>query len=251
LDIFRVLGVPISVTSLTGATDIITQWAKDSEGRFVCVRDVHGVMRAQEDKALKKLHEDAAMVTADGMPLVFIGKWRGLPVSRVCGSDLLENVCSASLKTGLTHYFYGGGEGVAVDLKKRLEARFHGIRVVGAECPPYRVLTPDEDEKVTRRIRDSGADIVWVGLSTPQQEFWMRDHVNRLPATLIGIGAAYDFHTGRIRRAPKWMRCSGLEWLHRLVSEPRRLWRRYLILAPRFIWSVLMQGEIKRGMRNR
>lgn len=236
---FDVLGVPISVTSLKSAADTILNWENVRQGRFVCVRDVHGIMRAQEDPALMALHQQAGMVTADGMPLVLIGKWRGEPVSRTCGADLMALVCQRSVEKGLTHYLYGGEEGVANELKKKLEAHYPGIRIVGTECPPFRELTEEEDAAATHRILSSGANLVWVGMSTPKQEFWMRDHVERLPATLIGVGAAYDFHTGRVRRAPRWMQRFALEWLHRLLSEPRRLWRRYLVLGPKFVWAVL------------
>ncbi len=232
---FAILGIPVSATSLEEANGRIESWADDDQGRMVCIRDVHGVMRAQDDPELFALHQEADMITPDGMPLVILGKLRGEAVSRTCGPDLMEQVCARSPSSGLKHYFYGGKEGVAADLKAKFEARYPGIEIVGAECPPFRALTDAEDAALIDRINASGADIVWVGLSTPKQEFWMRDHRPKLSATLIGVGAAYDFHTGAIQRAPKWMQDFALEWLHRFMSEPKRLWRRYLILAPKFI----------------
>ena len=232
---FDVLGVPVSVTSLADASDTILQWAADARGRFVCIRDVHGVMRARKDAELLRLHFQADMVTPDGMPLVLLGKVKGHSVERTCGADLMEDVCRRSPARRIKHYFYGGNEGVAERMKAKFEERFPGIEIAGHETPPFRPQTAEEDEATVERIRKSGADVVWVGLSTPKQEQWMRQHVDRVPATLIGVGAAYDFHTGAIRRAPVWMQRNTLEWLHRLISEPRRLWRRYLIMAPKFL----------------
>jgi N-acetylglucosaminyldiphosphoundecaprenol N-acetyl-beta-D-mannosaminyltransferase len=240
-DRFDVLGIPVSVTSIKDASNRILTWSNDARGRYICVRDVHGIMRARDDARLKRIHEEADLVTPDGMPLVMLGRLHGKPVSRTCGPDLMEHVCAHSAKTGLKHYFYGGDEGVGETLKARFEERFPGIQIVGTESPPFRPATPEEDEATIKKIIESGADVVWVGLSTPKQEHWMRAHRDRLPATLIGVGAAYDFHSGRVQRAPVWMQRHALEWLHRLVSEPRRLWRRYLVMAPQF--AVLALAE--------
>jgi N-acetylglucosaminyldiphosphoundecaprenol N-acetyl-beta-D-mannosaminyltransferase len=246
-DTFDVLGVPISVTTLDTATEAIRGWSADETGRFVCIRDVHGVMLCQDDPALLRIHQEASMVTPDGMPLVFIGQRRGKEVRRTCGPDLMQLVCDKSLGWGGRHYLYGGAEGVADELASVLRGWYPGIKIVGIESPPFRQMTPEEDDAAVKRIVDSDADIVWVGLSTPKQERWMYDHVGRLPATLIGVGAAFDFHTGRVKQAPKWMQRSALEWLHRLMSEPRRLWRRYLVLAPKFVWAVLTQPKHRSG----
>jgi N-acetylglucosaminyldiphosphoundecaprenol N-acetyl-beta-D-mannosaminyltransferase len=194
---------------------------------------------------MMRLHYKASMITPDGMPLVLLGKLLGKPIERTCGADLIESVCAQSAKHGLKHYLYGGVEGVAEELKKRFEKKYPGLEIVGVETPPFRALTKEEDDVSIKRIIDSGADVVWVGLSTPKQEWWMRAHVEKLPATLIGIGAAFDFHTGRVKRAPKWMQDYTLEWLHRLLSEPKRLWRRYLLTAPKFLTLVLR--DILRG----
>jgi N-acetylglucosaminyldiphosphoundecaprenol N-acetyl-beta-D-mannosaminyltransferase len=194
-------------------------------------------MRAQDDADLMQLHEQAGMVTPDGMPLVWLARSRGYQeVGRTCGSDLVLSLCEISIKEGLRHYFFGGKPGVAERLAEKLSARFPGLQVVGTATPPFRKMTPEEDVAATAAITAARPDIVWVGLSTPTQEYWMRDHVGRIPgATLMGVGAAFDFHAGDVKRAPRWMQQVGLEWLHRLSSEPRRLWRRYLVLAPRFV----------------
>ena len=190
---------------------------------------------------MMRIHNAAGLVTPDGMPLVWISKLRSkLQVGRVCGSDLLDALCNTGQAKGLRHYFYGGKAGVPETIIKNLRSKYPDFAVVGFYSPPFRVLTEGEDSAIVDVINKSNADIVWVGLSTPKQEFWMRDHVGRIRgATLIGIGAAFDFHSGTIARAPRWMQRSGLERLHRLASEPRRLWRRYLIVAPLFLVSIV------------
>ncbi len=238
---FAVLGIPISVTTIDQSQSRITAWSGDNIGRFVCVREVASLMASINDPNLTALHFDAAMVLPDGMPLVWIGKRRGLPVERTCGPDLMQAVLAASPQTGLKHYLYGGKPGVAEMLGQRFTQKYPGLQIVGTECPPFRPLTRPEILQVRARIRRSGADVVWVGISSPKQDVWMHDNYRHLTQTLIGVGAAFDFHSGTVKRAPVWMRNSGLEWLHRLVSEPRRLWRRYLILGPRFVFLVARQ----------
>lgn len=236
----RILGVPVSRVDLESAVRTIVAWCGNRQAHYVCVRDVHGIMRSRENPDLMALHDDAGMVTPDGMPLVWLARWRGhSEVDRACGADLVDALCRASVAHGLRHYFYGGKPGVAERLAATLASRHPGLLVAGTDTPPFRPLTAEEDEAATAAINRAAPHIVWVGLSTPTQEFWMRDHVGRIPgAVLIGVGAAFDFHTGDVKRAPRWMQRSGLEWLHRLFSEPRRLWRRYLVLAPQFVWHA-------------
>lgn len=244
-----ILGVPVSRITMTDAVMAIRCAIDAEQAQYVCVRDVHGIMRSLEDPALMDIQRRAGLVTPDGMPLVWVARARGFDdIARVSGADLMEALCDATQDTGIGHFFYGGREGVAEQLIARLQRRYPGITVVGHYCPPFRPLTPEEDQAVTARIRESGARIVWVGISTPKQEYWMRDHVGRLPgATLLGVGAAFDFHAGTVKRAPRWMREHGLEWLHRLASEPRRLWRRYLVMAPRFVFHVARETIARRA----
>ncbi|MCF6303991.1 MAG: WecB/TagA/CpsF family glycosyltransferase [Rhodobacteraceae bacterium] len=236
---FDILGLDIAVTDLGCASQDIINWAKDTQGRFVCVRDVHGVMLSDNSLHLKSLHRDAAMITPDGMPLVWLGRLAGHKVGRACGADLMENIIDQGQARQIKHYFFGGAAGVAEMLANTFGKKHPNALIVGHESPPFRAFSNDENAAMISRIKASGADIVWVGMSTPKQEFWMHSVYKSLPVTLIGVGAAFDFHSGKVNRAPRWMQKSGLEWLHRLGSEPRRLWRRYLILAPKFTWKVL------------
>jgi N-acetylglucosaminyldiphosphoundecaprenol N-acetyl-beta-D-mannosaminyltransferase len=235
-----ILGVPISIINMRVAVCTILDWVQHRNAQYICVRDVHGIMRAQEDPALMKIHHGAGLITPDGMPLAWILKARGYrDADRVCGADLVAALCQASVPAGIRHYLYGGKPGVAERMEAKLIEMFPGLQIIGSSTPPFRPMTSEEDEAAVAEISAMRPDVVWVGLSTPKQEYWMRDHVGRIPgATLVGIGAAFDFYAGDVKRAPRWMHNSGLEWLHRLISEPRRLWRRYLVLAPKFV--VLM-----------
>jgi N-acetylglucosaminyldiphosphoundecaprenol N-acetyl-beta-D-mannosaminyltransferase len=243
-----ILGVPISLIDMPEAVRVVLDGVRDGHAQYVCVRDVHGLMRSVEDPAMMQIQREAAMVTPDGMPLVIIARARGhRDISRVSGADLMDAICDASQETGARHFFYGGKEGVAEKLISNFQERFPRMQVAGYYCPPFRALTPEEDDAIVDKIMQSGAQIVWVGISTPKQEFWMRDHVARLPgATLLGVGAAFDFHAGVVKRAPLWMQRSSLEWMHRLASEPRRLWRRYLIMAPHFLWRIAVERRFWR-----
>ncbi len=247
--IARILGVPVSMIDMSCAVATIVAWANNRSANYVCVRDVHGIMQTQDNPELLAIHENAGLVTPDGMPIVWIGRHLGQSVSRVCGSDLVDALCNASVAPGLRHFFYGGKPGVADAMAAALQAKFPGLKIAGTLSPPFGALSKDEDDAVVRDIAGAMPHIVWVGLSTPKQEYWMRDHVGRIPgATLIGVGAAFDFHAGEIARAPVWMQRGGFEWLHRLLSEPRRLWRRYLVMAPLFVIKVLTSLMVGTGI---
>jgi N-acetylglucosaminyldiphosphoundecaprenol N-acetyl-beta-D-mannosaminyltransferase len=236
-----VLGVHVSAVDMAGTLDVLDHWITTGTRNYVCVTGVHGVMESRRDERLRGIHNAAGLVTPDGMPLVWWTRARGCShVSRVYGPDLLLACCDRSMTTGYRHFFYGGGDGVADLLARRLSRRFPGLIVAGTYTPPFRPLTREEDDEVVARINDTAPDIVWVGLSTPKQEYWMAEHVERLAApVLIGVGAAFDFHAGLKRQAPLWMQRSGFEWLFRLASEPRRLWKRYLQNNPAFVWLAL------------
>jgi N-acetylglucosaminyldiphosphoundecaprenol N-acetyl-beta-D-mannosaminyltransferase len=226
------------------AVETIEEWIQAGKRHYVCVTGVHGVMESQRDEELRRIHSHAGLVTPDGVPLLWLGRLRGFAdMDRVYGPDLMLRLCDRSPFRGYRHYLYGGGEGVPERLGARLSKRFPGLDIVGSYSPPFRPLTPEEDDEVVRRLNAARPDIIWVGLGTPKQERWMEAHRSRLRApVLIGVGAAFDFHSGLKRQAPRWMQRGGLEWLFRLASEPRRLWRRYLVNNTWFIALVLAQA---------
>lgn len=240
----NVLGVRVSAVNIPMVLDTIETWVQTRSCHYITITGVHGVMESQRDEEIRQLHNRAGLVTPDGMPLVWANHLQGnRHVTRVYGPDLMLAVCEASAQKGYKHFFYGGADGVPELLAEKLKDQFPHLQVVGTYSPPFRELTPEEDENIIRMIDESGADVVWVGLSTPKQERWMGAHLNRLQApVMIGVGAAFDFHSGRKTQAPVWMQKSGLEWFYRLVTEPRRLWKRYLINNPQFVYMSLLQA---------
>ena len=235
-----VLGVGISAIDPTDALSEVTRWIDDGLQHYVCVTGVHGVMESQGDPELLRIHNESGITTPDGMPMVWAARFAGAKnTQRVYGPDLMLAVCERAAQRGWGCFLYGATDEVLEQLRSNLSDRYPGLPIVGTHSPPFRELSPEEDEAVVRQINESGAQIVWVGLSTPKQERWMASHVGRLNASaLFGVGAAFDMHAGNLRQAPRWMQRSGLEWLFRLASEPRRLWRRYAVNNPRFVLAI-------------
>jgi N-acetylglucosaminyldiphosphoundecaprenol N-acetyl-beta-D-mannosaminyltransferase len=239
----NVLGVGISVLNLRTALEAIAGAVLERRKGYICVTGVHGVMEAQADAGFKKILNDALLCTPDGMPMVWAGKLNGHgEMGRVYGPDLLLDVCAWSERNGGKHFFYGGADGVAELLAQKLKAKFPKLEVVGTFTPPFRALKADEEDKLREQVGAARPDFFWVGLSTPKQEKFMAEFLPKLDVTLmIGVGAAFDFHSGRVRQAPRWMQRSGLEWLYRLGCEPRRLAKRYFRNNPRFVLKFFGQ----------
>ena len=241
---YRVLGVRVNAVQIQDVITRMEEWIARRDGcRYVAVTGMQGVTEAQHDSSFKTILNAAGLVVADGMPLVWIGRRHGFEMRRrVYGPELMETFCKETAKKGYRHFFYGGAPGVGVELAERFVARFPGMILAGTYSPPFRALTPKEDGEIIEAIEGAQADIVWVGLSTPKQERWMYEHRERLKVpVLVGVGAAFDFHSGRVAQAPVWMREHGLEWLFRLLREPRRLWRRYLVYGTEFAALVLLE----------
>ena len=249
MDRVNILGVPIAAINITRAVEQIEHWINGDTRTFVTVADVHSVMESQADPVLKEIHRAAGMCVPDGMPTVWVGRFLGhRQMRRVYGPDLMLAVMRRSVEKGYTHFFYGGREGVPELLHDKLVARFPGLRVVGTLSPPFRAMTEEEERKLQGLISELSPDIIWVGMSNPKQERWMAAHVGKLNAkVMIGVGAAFDFHTGRVRQAPRWLQNLGLEWFFRICAEPKRLWRRYLWVVPGFICLIVLQSL---GLRN-
>jgi N-acetylglucosaminyldiphosphoundecaprenol N-acetyl-beta-D-mannosaminyltransferase len=237
-----ILGVKISATNLAAAVDTIEGWIQRKEPHYVCVTPAHGVMDGRRDPELMKILNESGLTTPDGMSIVWLLKLYGHKcVTRVYGPDLMLAVCQLSGQKGFRQFLYGGDTGVAENLARSLQGRFPGLQINDTYTPPFRPLTAEEDQEVIDRINRSEADIVWIGISTPKQERWMAEHVGKVNApVLIGVGAAFDFLSGRKPQAPSWMQRNGMEWLFRFFTEPRRLWRRYF-QYPTFVFLVLSQ----------
>ena len=252
----RVAGVNISKTSYAEVVALCRCWSEERRSsppqpaRYICVTSVHGVILAQDDPEVAKILNEAAIVTPDGMPLVWAVRSFGSPrQQRVYGPTLMLELCRAATQTGQRIFLYGGREDTLPLLIDRLLEKFPALHIAGSYSPPFRALTREEEDRVRQVIRQADPDLVFVGISTPKQEKWMYAHRDCFPGiTMIGVGAAFDFHAGRTRQAPAWMQRNGLEWLFRLAVEPARLWRRYLLITPRFLPLWAMQ---KLRFRNR
>lgn len=238
-----VLGLRISAINMPTAVATIERWIQERARQYVCICGVHGVMEGQRDPALLQVMNGAGLRTPDGMPMVWLSRRAGHDwVDRVYGPDLMLALCDRSRPElrGIRHFFYGGTPGVADELAARLQARFPGLQVAGTHCPPMLPVGAIEDDATIQTINDAQADIVWVGLSTPKQDWWVANHRPMLNApVLIAVGAAFDFHSGRVRQAPVWIQAHGLEWLFRLSQDPKRLWRRYAVANTGFIARLL------------
>jgi N-acetylglucosaminyldiphosphoundecaprenol N-acetyl-beta-D-mannosaminyltransferase len=242
-DRVNVLGVGISAINMQDAVDRCHDLISSDGKGYVCVTGVHGVTEAQHDPKFREILNKSFLTTPDGMPMVWVGRVRGFGrIERVYGPDFMWELCRQSVERGQTHFLYGGKEGTADCLGQVLKTAFPGIQIVGTYTPPFRPLTNDEKVSLKTRIREVHPDVMWVGLSTPKQERFMAEYLGQLEVKLmIGVGAAFDIHTGQVKDAPSLMKSVGLQWLHRLWQEPKRLWRRYLINNPLFVWRICMQ----------
>lgn len=246
----NVLGVGIGVLDQGRAREFLFNALRTGKRGYVTVTGVHGVTEAQRYRTLRDIFNRALLVTPDGMPMVWMGKLQGhRTIRRVYGPDLMLNICENSVAEGFSHFFFGGVAGIADDLAAKLQTRFPGLRVVGTYTPPFRPLNQDELCHLQDQVRDARPDFFWVGLSTPKQEYFMAEHLALLPQAriFVGVGAAFDLLTGRVPQAPRWMQRIGLEWLYRLLQEPRRLWKRYLLNNPLFVLRAV--GQLLRGRK--
>ena len=248
-DRVEILGVEVSAIDMDDAVGAIGGWIRQREPAYVCLVPAHSVMEARQNEEFRRVLNGSGLTTPDGMSIVWLLKLRGhRNVQRVYGADLMSEVCRVSVDAGWSHFFYGGDVGVAEDLVSTLEGRYPGLRIAGTHTPPFRELTADEDAEVSRRIEESGADVVWVGIGSPRQERWIAEHAGKLGApVLIGVGAAFDYISGRKPQAPRWIQRGGVEWLFRLATEPRRLWPRY---AEYPLFVLLATADLLRNRRS-
>jgi N-acetylglucosaminyldiphosphoundecaprenol N-acetyl-beta-D-mannosaminyltransferase len=237
-----ILGVQLDLVDYGQVLEAIESWRKLDENTYVTLTPPHSVLMCQRDQGMREATSRARLSLPDGVGIVWASAILGYPhKGRVTGPALMLHLCDKGRALGYRHYFYGGDSGVPERLARRLEDRFPGLQIAGMYSPPFRSLSADEDAADTARINAASPDIVWVGLGAPKQEKWMAAHMGRIQATaMIGVGAAFDYHAGRVPWAPRWVRAAGLEWAYRFAHEPRRLWRRNLD-SPLFLAKVLLQ----------
>lgn len=237
-----VLGAPIDVISWQQTLERIAVWSRARDSRYICICNVHSVVTARQDPAFARVIAEADMATPDGAPVAWMLRRLGhRQQERINGPDLMLRLCDEAARRGEAIALCGSTPETLALLRPRLLQRFPRLKIADAVSPPFRPLSADEDKALVDRLNASGATVLFVSLGCPKQEAWMAAHRGQVRAVMVGVGAAFDFHAGTVARAPQWMRDNGLEWLHRLLSEPRRLWRRYLTTNARFIWEAVRQ----------
>ncbi|MCX5706407.1 MAG: WecB/TagA/CpsF family glycosyltransferase [Candidatus Omnitrophica bacterium] len=243
LNKFCILKVKISAIDMHDASLLVEEAILKRQKKYICVCPVSTIMECKKNEKVLTSVNCADLVTPDGMAVVWLGRIHGHKnIRRVYGPELMEKVCAISAKSGYRNYIYGSTQDVLGKLKERLAKRYPGLIINGMFSPPFRQLTEEEDDKIVEEINNNAPDIVWVGLGSPKQDLWIYEHRDRINApVMIGVGAAFDFLAGTKPQAPRWIRGNGFEWLFRLVTEPKRLWRRYLINYPLFVYYVLVE----------
>jgi N-acetylglucosaminyldiphosphoundecaprenol N-acetyl-beta-D-mannosaminyltransferase len=237
-----IIGMRVDATSYADATTRIMDWAKAGRSSYVCASNVHMVMETYDSKTFAQVVNQADLVTPDGMPLVWGLRALGLKnAARVCGPELTLTVCEAAAHSNVPIALYGGTEESLVAFTTFLQDKFPTIKIACQISPPFRPLTAAEDASYTQQLAASGAGVLFVGIGCPRQEKWMAEHHGLIPAVMLGVGAAFDFHSGRVKQAPQWMQKVGLEWFFRLLMEPKRLWKRYFKHNPRFVFLFAVQ----------
>ncbi|MER9343896.1 WecB/TagA/CpsF family glycosyltransferase [Mesorhizobium sp. M0601] len=243
----QVLGVPVHALGLAQAVNCVFDWALRRESRTVFLCNAHSVVTARRNRAHAEAMDSADLVAPDGAPVAWMLRRQGhADQPRIAGPDLMWICCRRASELGSAMFLYGGSPGTLQRLEQCIRTEFAGINIVGSYSPPPRPLSAEEDEAVVGMINQSGARIMWVGLGCPKQESWMQAHRGRINAVMLGVGAAFDFHAGDVKRAPQWMQKSGLEWLHRLFQDPRRLASRYLVTNSLFILALLQATLLPR-----
>jgi N-acetylglucosaminyldiphosphoundecaprenol N-acetyl-beta-D-mannosaminyltransferase len=238
-----ILNVNFNLIAFNDVMDVIEYWRQNNESNYITITNPHSVMLCYQQKHMMTATKSAGMTLPDGIGIVMAANILGFPHNgRIAGPDLMLKLCDHGREQNYRHYFYGGAEGVADKLAERLSKKYPGLKVAGKYCPPFRELSEQEDSDIVEMINDTKPDVLWVGLGAPKQEKWMYDHLDRIKAAaMIGVGAAFDFHSGNVARAPGWTHACGMEWFHRLVVDPKRMWRRYIVNSPLFLLKVMAQ----------
>lgn len=237
----NILGVNINVTNMSEVVEFIKNNLDIIKSEYICVSNVHTTVMSYEDENYKRIQNTAIMALPDGKPLSIVSRWKGYKNSRrVTGPDLMEEIFKISISKGYNHYFYGSTEDTLAKLRTELESKYSKLNIVGMYSPPFRNISEEEDIDIINNINKSNADFIWVGLGAPKQEVWMYNHRGKINGLMIGVGAGFDYHAKKIQRAPKWMQNLSLEWMYRLIQDPRRLWKRYFKTNFKFIKLIFL-----------
>ena len=240
----EILKTNINVTNMSDTIKYIAGHLDDLRGKYICVSNVHTTVMSYENEEYRKIQNGAAMALPDGAPLSSYSRRKGYKqAQRVTGPDLMLELFAISKEKGYRHYFYGATEETLQSMKEVLERDYPGIQIAGMYAPPFRALTPHEDAQIVAKINEARPDFIWIGLGAPKQEEWMYQHMGQLQGVLIGVGAGFDYLAGYIKRAPRWMQRMSLEWLYRLLQDPKRLWRRYFTSNVKFICLTRMDKK--------
>ena len=244
IPVCKILGVDIAAINMEWLIDFTSRHLKTLSGDYMCVANVHTTVTAFDDAEYCDIQNGAVIAIPDGSPLVSIGKRRGYDdMGRTTGPDYMGEIFRISVENDYRHYFYGSTEETLDKLREKLNRNYPGIKIVGMHSPPFRAMTEAEDKEVIEKINCVNPDFVWVGLGAPKQEKWMAAHKGRITGLMVGVGAGFDYFAENIRRAPKWMQKHHLEWLYRLVQDPKRLFKRYLYTNTKFIWEAIIRGK--------
>lgn len=238
-----IFGTKINVLDMDKTKKYIYDNIDELRGEYICVSNVHTTIMAHDDEAYRRVQNEAALRLPDGKPLSVVSRKRGhKDAGRVTGPDLMRVLFEEASQNGLRMYFYGSTDEILKELRQKLDEQYKGINIAGMYSPPFRRLTDEEDRDIINMINDTKPDIVWIGLGAPKQEIWMNEHKGRLDGVMIGVGAGFDYFAGRIKRAPQWMQKAGLEWLYRLMQEPKRLFKRYFVTNSKFIYLLFKES---------
>lgn len=244
IPVCNIMGVDIAAINMDWLLDFTQSNIQNLSGDYMCVSNVHTTVTAYEDETYRKIQNGGIMAIPDGGPLSTVGRKRNcIDMARTTGPTYMDEILQISLEKGYGHYFYGSTESTLQKMKCNLEEKYPGLKIVGVYSPPFRKLTHEEDGKIIADINSCNADFVWVGLGAPKQEIWMAEHQGKIKGFMVGVGAAFDYFAGNIKRAPEWMQRNNLEWLYRLMQDPKRLLSRYLHTNMKFIWHAIIKGE--------
>lgn len=244
----NILGVRIADINMEWLVNFTKEHIKELSGDYICVSNVHTTVTAYESPEYCEIQNNGILAIPDGSPLSSVGRKYGAKnISRTAGPSYMEEIFKISSKNGYRHWFFGSTEQTLKKLYENLLKKYPGIKLVGMYSPPFRPMTEKEDMEAIEQINNSNPDFVWVGLGAPKQEEWMAKHQGKVNGLMVGVGAGFDYFAGNIKRAPKWMQNCGLEWLYRLIQDPRRLFKRYIVTNSKFIWDIIVNENKFKG----